>query len=88
MHFNPTLAKLDLSRGIFPDSDHERMRPLFSGVQSADTLVAALKVAAERFAFDPVTGVAVFTSWRQGMEECTTAPAPEDPLHGTTLCGI
>ena len=46
--------------GIFPDCDHERLRPLFTGVQNADTLVAALKVAAERFTYDVQTGAAVF----------------------------
>ena len=64
---------------IFPDADHERLHPLFAGKQHPDTLVAALKVAADRFTYDPQTGAAVFTGWRKSLEELAAAPVPSHP---------
>ena len=37
-------------------------------------------MAAERFAFDPSTGAAVFDGWRQELEELRNAPVPRAPL--------
>lgn len=43
-------------------------------MQNADTLVATLKVAAERFTYDVQTGAAVFNGWRLSLEECRAQP--------------
>ena len=64
---------------IFPDFDRERLRPLFKGEQNADTLTAALKITAERFAFDPANGAAVLVGWRRELEDSGARPVPRGP---------
>ena len=67
---------------VFTDADQARLRPLFTGVRDNDRLVAALKIAAERFAYEHGTGIGVLQGWRQSVEELTattSAPSPPDP---------
>lgn len=61
---------------VYPDVDRDRLSSLFEGVQTPDALVAVIKVAADRFAYDPSSGAAVLGGWQPSLADHELPPQP------------
>ena len=61
---------------LIGERDRERLRPLFQGKRTPQSLAAAVTVAGEALAHDPTTGCAVLSRWIEDLLELRTAPPP------------